>query len=174
MITATENSVIAIYDNHITAEETIRALDKLGFDMKKLSIICKSDQTEEHPVGFYTYNDRIKHWAGVGAFFGGFWGLLFGSAVFIVPGIGLLALAGPIVSVLVAGLENALVVGGLSVLGAALYNTGIAKEDVIKYETALMANKYIVILHGNSEETEKARELLHTLKIATPTEASVD
>ncbi|GAB6139678.1 hypothetical protein JCM14076_04070 [Methylosoma difficile] len=164
MTTATENSIISIYDTHAEAEEAIKALNQLGFDMQKLSIIGKGYQTEEHPVGFYTHGDRIKSWSGMGALWGGFWGMLFGPAVFFIPGIGLVALAGPIVTVLVAGLESAAVVGGLSALGAALYNTGVAEEDVIKYETALIADKFVVILHGSAEETEKARELLDSLK----------
>jgi len=33
----------------------------------------------------------------MGAFWGGFWGLLFGSAAFAIPGLGPILLAGPLV-----------------------------------------------------------------------------
>ena len=89
-----------LFNTHPEAEEAIRELGRSGFDMKKLSLIGKGYHTEEHPVGFYTAGDRIKTWGGVGAFWGGFWGLLFAPAVFFLPGLGLVALAGPIVAAL--------------------------------------------------------------------------
>ena len=83
-----KNSVVAIFDSHDRAEDAIRELQKSGFDMKKLSIIGKDYHTEENVVGYYNTGDRMKYWGKLGAFWGGFWGLLFGSAFFWVPGIG--------------------------------------------------------------------------------------
>jgi len=160
----TEDSVISVYTTHFEAEEAIKGLNKFGFDMTKLSIIGKGYQTEEHPVGFYTTGDRVKTWAGIGAVWGGLWGLLFAPAVFFIPGVGLVALAGPIVTTLVAALESAAVMGGLSALGGALVSMGLKEEDAIKYEKELIADNYLLILHGTEEETAKARELLATLK----------
>jgi hypothetical protein len=84
--------------------------------------------------------------------------------VFFIPGVGLVALAGPIVTTLVAALESAAVMGGLSALGGALVSMGLKEEDAIKYEKELIADNYLLILHGTEEETAKARELLATLK----------
>jgi hypothetical protein len=58
---------------------------KHGFDMKKLSIVGKDYHTEEHVVGFYNAGDRMKRWGKSGAFWGGFWGLLVGSAKLFPP-----------------------------------------------------------------------------------------
>ena len=46
---------------------------------------------------------------------------------------------GYLATVAIAGTENAVVVGGLSALGVALYSIGIPKDSVIQYETALKA-----------------------------------
>lgn len=162
----TESTIISVFNTHAEAEEAVKALDKQGFNMEKLSIIGKGYQTEEHPVGFYTKGDRIRTWSSIGAFWGGIWGLLFAPAVFFIPGIGLVALAGPIVASLMAALESAVVIGGLSALGAALYGMGVAEDDVIKYETALKADKYVLILHGNEDEIAKARQILNAMTIA--------
>ncbi|WP_019867623.1 hypothetical protein [Methylovulum miyakonense] len=159
-----ENTVISVFDTHFEADEAIKALNKFGFDMQKLSIIGKGYQTEEHPVGFYTKGDRIKTWGGIGAVWGGLWGLLFAPAVFFIPGIGLVALAGPIVTTLVAALESSMVMGGLSALGAALISSGLEEDEVVKYERDLIADKYLLILHGTEEEIAKARELLDSMK----------
>ena len=54
----------------------------------------------------------MKYWGKWGAFWGGFWGLLFGAAFFWVPAIGPVLVGGPLAAWIVAGLEDAVVVGG--------------------------------------------------------------
>ena len=124
-----KNSVVGIFESHERVEDAIRELQKSGFDMKKLSIIGKDYHTEENVVGYYTSGDRMKYWGKLGAFWGGFWGLLFGSAFFWVPGIGPLLVAGPIAASIVGALEGAVMTGGLTALGAGLYSVGIPKEQ---------------------------------------------
>src|SRR5580704_19123288 len=102
-----KNSPAYVFNTHVEAEAAVRELGKSGFDMKKLSLIGKGYHSEEHPVGFYTTGDRIKSWGGVGAFWGGIWGLLLAPAVFFHPGLGLVAMAGPLVSALIGALEGA-------------------------------------------------------------------
>ena len=52
--TADKSAVVAIYDTHVEAEEAVRAIQRSGFDMEKLSIVGKDYQTEEAVVGYYT------------------------------------------------------------------------------------------------------------------------
>jgi hypothetical protein len=155
-----ENASIHIYDTHVEAEAAIRSLAKSGFNVKKLSLVGKGYHSEEHPIGFYTVGDRIRAWGGIGAFWGGVWGLLLGPAIFFLPGLGLIAMAGPVVSMLVGTLEGVVVVGGVSALGAALCTAGIPKDQVIKYETAVKADKYVLMLHGSANEVAQARYAL--------------
>src|SRR5664279_3278473 len=154
------NSVVAIYETHSQAEEAVKELQKAGFDMKKMSIVGKDYHTDENVVGYYNASDRMKYWGKQGAFWGGLWGLLFGSAFFFIPGIGPLVVAGPLVSWIVGALEGAAVVGGLSALGAALYSMDIPKDSILQYETALKGGKFILIFHGTPEEVEKAKQIL--------------
>ncbi len=155
-----QNCVVAVYGSHAQAEEAIKELQKDGFDMKKLSIVGKDIQTEEHVVGYYTTGDRMKYWGKLGAFWGGFWGLLFGSAFFWVPGVGQLLVAGPLVMYIIAGLEGAVVMGGLSAFGAGLYSIGIPKQSIIQYETEVKNDKLLLVAHGTSDEVARAKELL--------------
>jgi len=154
-----------VFNTHIEAEEAIQTLSRSGFDVKKLSLVGKGYHTEEHPLGFYTVGDKIKTWGGVGAFWGSIWGVLLAPAVFFLPEIGLVAMAGPIVAALVGALEGAMVVGGLSVLGAALTQIGVPKDQVIKYETALKVDKYVLMVHGSTEDAAKVRTVLATAKM---------
>lgn len=159
-----DNLPVYVFNTHIEAEDAVKALSKSGYDVKKLSIIGKGYHTEETPIGFYTMGDRIKSWGGMGAFWGGIWGLLIAPAVFFLPGFGLVAMAGPIVAALVAALEGAVLVGGVSAIGAALTQIGVPKDQVMKYETALKVDKYVLMVHGSVEEQDKARTVLEQTK----------
>ena len=156
------NAVVGVYDSHTKAEASIKELQRSGFDMKKLSIVGKDYHTEEHVIGYYNAGDRMKVWGKLGAFWGGLWGMLFGSAFFLIPGIGPIMVFGPLVGWIVAALEGALVVGGLSALGAGLYSIGIPKDSIVKYETALKSDKFLVIAHGTADEVAKAKSILET------------
>jgi len=159
------NSPVFIFNTHTAAESAIRTLTRSGFDVKKLSLIGKGYHSEEHAVGFYTSGDRIKALGTRGAFWGGIWGLLFAPAVFLLPGIGLVAMAGPIVAMLVGAVEGAVVVGSVSALGAALTTSGISEDQIIEYEASLRADKYVLMVHGTADEVGHARELL-SVKVA--------
>ena len=154
------NSIVAIYPSHTSAETAVKELQQSGFDMKKLSIVGRDYHTDEHVVGYYNAGDRMKYWGKIGAFWGGFWGLLFGSAFFFIPGVGPLMLAGPLVGWLIGALEGAVVVGGTSALGAALFSIGIPKDSILQYETALKTDKFVVIAHGSADDVAQAQEIL--------------
>ena len=164
------NSVVAVFESHDQAEKAIRELQKDGFDMKKLSIVGQDYHTEEHVVGYYNTGDRMKYWGKWGAFWGGFWGLLFGSAFFWVPGVGPLVVAGPLVGWIVSALEGAVVTGGLSALGAALFSIGIPKNSIIQYETEVKNGKLLLVANGTIDEVRHAKDLLNKAK---PTKATV-
>ena len=159
---AENNAVVGIFNSHTEAETSIKELQKAGFDMKKLSIVGKDYHTEEHVVGYYNAGDRMKVWGKLGAFWGGLWGLLFGSALFVIPGIGPLIVFGPLVGWIVGALEGAVVVGGISALAAALFSIGMPHDSIVKYETALKSDKFLVIAHGTADEVAKAKSILET------------
>ena len=163
------NSVVAVFGSHAQAEDAIRELQKDGFDMKKLSIVGKDYHTEEHVVGYYTTGDRMLYWGKLGAFWGGFWGLLFGSAFFWVPGVGQLLVAGPMVMWIVGALEGAVLTGGITALGAGLYSIGIPKNSVLQYETEVKNGKLVLVAHGTADEVQRAKDLLHQTQAETAT-----
>jgi len=158
----TINSVVAVYPTHTGADQAVKELQRGGIDLHKLSIVGKGYHTDEHAVGYYNTGDRMKYWGKVGAFWGGFWGLLFGSAFFIIPGLGPILAAGPVVAWIVGALEGAVVVGGVSALGAGLYSMGIPKDSIVKYEAALKTDQFLLIVHGTAAEVAKAKDIIET------------
>ena len=165
-----EDAIVAVYNSHGEAEEAVAQLQRAGFDMKKLSIVGKDYHTEENVVGYYNAGDRMKYWGKLGAFWGGIWGLLFGAAFFVVPGIGPVLVAGPLVAWVVGALEGAVAVGGLSAIGAGLYSIGIPKDSIVRYDVALKADKFLLVAHGTADEVAKAKE---TILRTSPVEVNV-
>jgi hypothetical protein len=155
-----ETNVVAIYPDHDSAEQAVSKLRDASFDVTKLSIIGKDYHTDEKVVGYYTSGERMKYWGVRGAFWGGIWGLLLGAGFFLVPGVGSVLVAGPLLGAVVTGLESAAVVGGLSAVTVGLIHLGVPKEDAIKYESAIVADKFLLIANGSPEELAQARLIL--------------
>ena len=151
---------VAVYDSHRQAEEAVRKLSKAGFDMKTISILGKDYHSEEHVVGYFNAGDRAKFFGKLGAFWGGMAGMLFGSALMFVPVVGHIVVLGPIAATIAAGLQGAVVGGSVSALAGALSSLGLPKDSVLRYETAVKADKFLVIVHGGSAATLRAREVL--------------
>ena len=156
-----------LYDTHEQAEQAIEELQSSGYNLKQLSIVGQGAHTEEKVVGYYNLGDRMLNWGGTGAFWGSIWSLLFGSAFFLVPGVGPLLLAGPIVAALLLALEGAVAGGTISALAGALASIGIPENSVLDYETEIKAGKYLLVAHGTAAEVARAREILGVGELAT-------
>ncbi|MEO8859596.1 MAG: DUF1269 domain-containing protein [Burkholderiaceae bacterium] len=160
------NAVIAVFSDHPGAEAAVKKLAEAGIDMKHLSVVGKGYHTDEKVVGFYNTGDRVKFWGKRGAFWGGLWGWFFGGVFMFVPVVGHVVVLGYLATMLVSAVEGAAVVGGLSALGAALYSSGIPKDSVVAYETAIKADNFLVTAHGSAEEMARAKAILGTLGAA--------
>ncbi|HEX2251470.1 MAG TPA: hypothetical protein VHH32_14075 [Gemmatimonadales bacterium] len=157
---STMDTVLALYGTHAEAEAAVKALQRESFDMRKLSIIGKDYHTEQDIIGFYNTGDRVRFWGKLGAFWGGLTGILFGSAFLFIPVVGHVVVLGPLVAWIANGVAGAAFGGSLGALGAALYSIGIPRDSILQYETALKADKFLLVAHGSQSEVERAREIL--------------
>jgi len=153
-------TLIAIFKTHKDAEGAITKLHRSGIDMKILSIVGKGHHTKNQVIGISTAGNRIKFWSKLGAFWGSLFGLLFGSALFVIPGIGHIIILGPLSGWILGALEGAAVGGGLSALGAALYSRGVPEKSAARYESAIRADQFIVVAHGSDEVIQQARKTI--------------
>ena len=155
--TNVSDHTVAVYARHEQAEAGIKILNESGYNLTNLSIVGKNYETEEHPLGFVNTGDRMLSWGKFGVFWGSIWGLLFGSAMLVVPGIGPVMFAGWFVAML----QGALLGGGLAALGGALASIGIPKNTVVEYEAALKAGCFLLMAHGDAAQIKRAKDLLY-------------
>ncbi|WP_075258446.1 general stress protein [Herbaspirillum camelliae] len=160
MNVADSQLAVATYSTHVQAETAIKELQRLGFDMKKISIVGRDYRLEEHVVGFLNAGTRAKIYGKLGAFWGGLLGVLFGSALFSFPALGPVVALGPIAALIFSGLEGAVVVGGVSALAGALTAIGIPKDSVLRYQNCLQAGEFLLVVHGDEKEVVRAKTLL--------------
>ena len=105
-IESKEDLVVAVYKLHADAEDAVNMLRQNNFNIKNVAVVGQSDdQTKPHVVVFYSTGDRMKHWGENGAFWSGMFVLLAGSAVFAIPGVGLVVAAGSAVPDIVTPLN---------------------------------------------------------------------
>ena len=99
---------------------------------------------------------------------GALWGVLTGvSGLFVLPGMGALLAAGPIVEALGGAVAGATIGGGamagaaiLTELASALHALGIPKEELALIHQRIEQGHYIVILHGTEDEAKQYRTYL--------------
>ena len=159
----TTDTVIAVFADHSAAESAVKKLSEAGFEMKNLSVVGKGYHTEEKVVGFYNAGDRVKFWGTRGAFWGGLWGWFFGGLFLTIPFVGHVVVLGYLGAMAISAIESAVVAGGASALGAALYSIGVPRNSVIDYEAAVKADAFLVTAHGSASEVLRAKTMLGTL-----------
>jgi hypothetical protein len=159
-----KDAVVAILESHRRADDTICQIQKCGFDMTQLSIIGMDHHPDENEMGWYSTGERMKHRGKPGVLWGGFWGMLFGSAFICLPGIGLAFVAGPIAVWIVSALESAAVLGGRGALGAALLSVGVPKNNIPQFVTEVINGKLLLVAQGTSKEVQRAKDVLDQTK----------
>jgi hypothetical protein len=152
--------VVAVCVTHEAAQALVAALQRARFDMTQLSLVGNGSAAPEHVHGFFTVGDRVKAWASTGSLWGAGWGLLLGAAIVAMPPIGVVVAAGPFVAMLLAVLESAAVVGGVSAIAAALTELGMSPEHAANYEADVKADRFLVIVHGSPADIARARTIV--------------
>ena len=158
--TPNASSVVAVYLNHAAAERAVRQLHDAGFPIGDLSIVGRDFQETEEPYGFVSRGDYTEAGAETGAWFGGMFGLFIGAGFLILPGLGLVVVAGPIAAALLAGIEGAVAGSALGSLAGAFIGWGVPKDRAISYETQVKGGKFLVIVRSMPEVVARARSLL--------------
>jgi outer membrane lipoprotein SlyB len=147
---ATKDYVIGVYRNPDEASIAIERLQSRGWTGNDISCIaCNAVTGQPEPLN---QGDRMEKGAGVGAGVGGAIGLLAGSTLLLIPGVGPVLFAGALAS----GMTGA-VVGGIV---GAMSNWGIREDHAVEYERELQQGKTIVAVTGDPQRLAEAQSLM--------------
>jgi hypothetical protein len=153
-----QQAVIAVFADFDTAHRAVERLVGAGLRPDQISVVGRDLQSELRLTGYVTTGDIAGPSAATGAWVGGLFGLLAGSALLFVPGAGPLIVLGPLAAA-AAGAGQGALLGG--VVGAVLGHF-VAKRHLPKYEKLVQAGNYLVVVHGTDEEVDQARQALTT------------
>jgi len=156
---------VGIFDSEEKATRIVEKLIDEDFLPDRMSLLSQSGSgTGDDMLGLAYTNttERVKIWGEQGAAWGALWGLLAGATgLFVLPGIGPLLAAGPIVQALGGAITGATLGGGvlagaamLSELGSALHKIGIPQKDIEKIHQAIEQGCFVVILHCEPGKAE--------------------
>lgn len=154
-----KTAVFGIFHTGLQAERCVDDLIAAGFNNDDVSVLLPDNHgTRDFGMEKHTKAPEGAT-AGVtaGGAIGGTLGLLVGMGALVIPGIGPLIAAGPIVAAL-AGLGAGGAVGGL--IGA-LAGMGIPEYEAKRYEGHVKAGGVLMSIHcDTSEQIARAEELL--------------
>lgn len=153
-------SVVAVFSENQEVDAALKKLTNAGMAIEHLSIIGKGSHSEEKIVGFYNADNRTTFWGKRGAFWGNLWDLFDGGVSLTIPIVGNVMILGYLAPIVISAVDGAIMAGGLSALGAALYSAGAPRDSIVQYEQAVKADGFLVIVHGAVEELARARAIL--------------
>lgn len=160
--------LVAVFRDHDGAARAVERLIERDFPMDGISLLGREESAGDDVLGIYYVGvgERMKAWAGQGAFWGGLWGALASAAgMFLIPGLGAVFAVGPVVEALAAVAASAAVAGGamagaaaISQLAVALHRMGVPEERLQSYHDAIDKGHYVVLLRcSDPREVERHR-----------------
>lgn len=175
-------TVAAIFDSYRNAENAARQIKDQGLKTDDISIVAKQGEqgdswegeahgygpdttasmehrgttgtagrSPHHPYG-RAKNDNISDGVVTGGILGGLAGLLIGAGSMVIPGLGIIAAAGPI-----TGLLSGAVTGGIV---GGLVDLGIPENKSKQYETDIKAGKVLFSMRSDEDKIKKVADIL--------------
>jgi len=160
------NVCIALIDEHQRVKSVLEKLLESRFHAEQISVVGKDHPGDKHIHGYASTGEQMKFWGVQGAIWGSIMGMLAGAGFLFVPGIGPLMVGGPLLSMVLGGLEGSAGLAGIEALFAGLLHLGFSKDGLADFERELKAGKSLVLVHGNTGEVIRAKDVLGAAGIA--------
>ncbi|HHV96343.1 MAG TPA: hypothetical protein GXX37_07710 [Clostridiaceae bacterium] len=163
-------TVAAIFDRREYAENAARQIKEQGLRTEDISIVAREteqgEQNRNEVVNRQNYNrlenadnrgrqninDNISDGVMTGGVLGGLAGLLIGAGSMMIPGLGIIAAAGPITG-LISGAVTGGIIGGL-------IDLGIPETQSRQYETDIKAGKILFTMRIDDEKADQVSDIL--------------
>ena len=162
-------TIVAIFGDYSSAENAARQIKDRGLRTDDISLVARQDDntgkdtgatmrtgtgvtgtmTKDGPV-----NDNISDGVVTGGILGGLAGLLIGAGSMVIPGLGIVAAAGPI-----TGLLSGAVTGGIV---GGLVDLGIPENRSRQYETDIKAGKILFSMRTDEDKMNDIGQILRS------------
>lgn len=146
-----KNYVIDVYENEQQVVEVVERLKERGYKTEEISVIAKN--TKNLPEFTQEVKPSNKDGAIAGALTGGTLGIagvIAGISAVVVPGLGAVLAAGPIISTIGGAVLGAS--SGAGGLKHALMEIGVPDEEAERYSEDVQEGKILVFLHPESKD----------------------
>ncbi len=159
--------IAAIFPDDRSAQAVVEQLVEQDYPMDRISVLRRADGEGDDFLGiaYADEEERIKVWSEQGALWGSLAGLVAGaSGLFVVPGVGALLLAGPVINAITGALVGAGLMAGSALatrLALAFHRLGIPRETLEHLHQAVMDGKTVLLLHAeDTDDPERLRSRL--------------
>jgi heat induced stress protein YflT len=153
---ADDRAVVAVVSDMDAAQDAAERLIAAGIGTDHVSIVGKDAQSPRRVNGFVTTGSIAGQSAAAGAWIGGVFGLLMGTALLFVPGAGPLIVLGPLAAAAVGAAQGGLLGGAVAVL----LGHFVEDDERQRYEQLVRDGCCLVVVHGDEQEVARARQLL--------------
>jgi hypothetical protein len=146
---------IGVFRTHQEASDAMKELEATGFALANVSVVTRDPPTEDPGFGGF---DPGAPWDLAGPYRSWVRGMMVASASFLLGSVGLVVIAGPLVRFLSdLPLPE---VGAPNRFALALSALGVDPADVSRYEAALRADRFLLVVQGDPDQLAHAREVL--------------
>jgi hypothetical protein len=153
---ADDRAVVAVVSDVDAAQDAVERLIAAGIGTDHVSIVGKDAQSARRVNGFVTTGSIAGQSAAAGAWIGGVFGLLMGTALLFVPGAGPLIVLGPLAAAAVGAAQGGLLGGAVAVL----LGHFVEDDERQRYEQLVRDGRCLIVVHGDEQEVARARQLL--------------
>lgn len=162
-------TVVGLFDDFATAQKVVDDLVKRGFRRDEISLMANATSSEYakyfHPDGNTAINEQERpltagEGAGVGATVGAVTGIVVGLASFVIPGIGPVIGAGPLIAGLAGGTVGVLAGAATGGIAAGLIEAGVPHEEAALYEESIRRGGTLVAVQSPDTATGTVQSVM--------------
>jgi len=152
-------TVVGVFENYDMADKAANQIKERGLRTDDISIVAKSVSEENHgdrdgaSMSKRPINDNISDGVVTGGILGGLAGLLIGAGSMVIPGLGIIAAAGPI-----TGLLSGAVTGGIV---GGLVDLGIPESKSKQYESELKSGRILFSMKTDDDKVSSISNILY-------------
>lgn len=165
-VSTAERTVSAIFKEREAVDQVIRRLLDRGIFRDDISVVGKNFHSETKIAGFITKKDVILGGLRQGAIFGSLFGsalaLLTGVGVLFVPFLGTVVAAGPLGAALLGAASGAIAGSAGAGLVSAFVALGMPEEKAAIYQTRIEAGDFMVAVEVPADKSGEIQLLLES------------